>query len=176
MVRDRVGQLQGELKQAAETSGIRWTPPEQMHLTLRFYGNVTRSTLSELEAALRKGCREVAPFGLQAVGAGAFPNLKRPRVLWVGIGGEVGQLHSLQKAVLRETSNWGEPEERDFHPHLTLARVKDPHARGIRELAQKVEALSAVELGSWRVAELHLTQSELSNAGARYTELATVQL
>jgi RNA 2',3'-cyclic 3'-phosphodiesterase len=175
-VRGNLKRLQTDLKSAAHSDAVRWTRPEQIHLTLKFFGDVETGSLPQLEAALRKACAGVAPFELRAEGAGGFPNLDRPRVLWVGIEGQLEALGTLQDCVLRETQAWGEDEQREFRPHLTLARIKDWRDRGVRELAAKIKSLHAPQFGAWRVAEVYLMRSELAPEGARHSSLTTIRL
>jgi 2'-5' RNA ligase len=172
----RVGQVQAELKPAARSGAVRWAAPEQIHLTLKFLGDIASASLPQLEAALHRACAGIGPFGLRVEGLGGFPDLQRPRVLWAGIAGGLGSLHLLQKIVLRETEVWGKPEERAFHAHLTLGRVKECGPRELRELVAKMESMPVPEFGCWQVTELHLMRSELSPAGSRYTCLAAIPL
>ena len=172
----RIVEVQAELKPAARSGAVRWAAPEQIHLTLRFLGNIASASLLELEAALHRACAGVGPFELRAEGLGGFPDLQRPRVLWVGIAGELGALCVLQESVLRETGAWGEPQERAIRAHLTLGRVKDRMPRNLRELAVRMESVPAPEFGRWQVTELHLMRSELSPDGSRHTCLATMRL
>ena len=172
----RIGQVQAELKLAARSGAVRWAAPGQIHLTLKFLGDITSASLPELEAALHRACAGIGPFELRAEGLGGFPDLQRPRVLWAGIAGGLNSLHALQKNVLRETEAWGEPEERAFHAHLTLGRVKDYSPRGLRELIAKIGSMPVPQLGCWQVTELHLMRSELSPDGSHYTCLAAIPL
>jgi RNA 2',3'-cyclic 3'-phosphodiesterase len=172
----RIGQVQSELKLAARSGAVRWAAPEQIHLTLKFLGDIASASLPELEAALRRACVGIGPFELRAEGLGGFPDLRRPRVLWAGIAGDLSSLHALQENVVRETEAWGKPEERVFHAHLTLGRIKDYNPRGLRELAARIESMPAPQLGCWQVTELHLMRSELSPDGSCYTCLAEISL
>ena len=175
-VLDRVGQVQAELKPAARGGAVRWAAAGQIHLTLKFLGNIASASLPELEAALHRAGAGINPFELRAEGLGGFPDLQRPRVLWAGLAGELSSLHALQTNVLRETEAWGKPEERAFHAHLTLGRVKDCRPRELRELLAKIESMPAPQLGRWLVNEIHLMRSELSPDGSRYTCLARIAL
>jgi 2'-5' RNA ligase len=96
--------------------------------------------------------------------------------LWAGIAGGLSSLHALQENVLRETEAWGKPEERAFHAHLTLGRVKECGPRELRELIAKIASVPAPQLGGWQVTDLHLMRSELSPDSAHYTSLAAIPL
>lgn len=175
-VRQRLGQFQEQLRRAAPGEGVRWTEPDQIHLTLRFLGNVPEAELPQLSQALALACQAAAPFGLEAQGAGAFPDLKRPRVLWVGLGGAVAALAQLQAAVLEATRTWGELEDRPFHPHLTLGRVKTADPRLLARLSGALQQAGSSAFGAWQVHQVALMRSDLSPAGPRYTVLAEAPL
>jgi 2'-5' RNA ligase len=175
-VRADVERAQRELKSATRAGSVRWTPAEQIHLTLKFLGDVQTDSLTELEAALRRACAQIAPFELHAGGIGSFPDSQRPRVIWIGVGGAVEMLHHLQAAIARETERWGEPEERTFHPHLTLGRIKTTRRRELQELGALIQSAPASNLGSWRVTQVDLMRSELFPDGARHNCLAAVPL
>ena len=175
-VRLYLAEVQRELKGAGGGVGVRWAAPEQIHLTLKFLGNIASASLPDLEAALIRARAGAASFELRAEGVGAFPDLHRPRVLWVGLTGELEALRALQEKVLRETIAWGGPEERAFHPHLTIARIKDPRASDVADVIARMKSLAARQRGNWQISEFHLMRSELSSAGSRYTSLATIPL
>ncbi len=171
----RIAEVQREWQVGLRGNFIRWTPVEQIHLTLRFLGDVPAFALPELEAALRRA-GEGFPLELTATGCGCFPNAHRPRVLWVGVGGDTEALAQLQGRIADETKAWGENEGREFHAHLTLGRVKDAPSPALREITERAQTLSCGELGRWRVSEVLLMRSELSPAGARHSELAKIGL
>ena len=175
-VRVAVERVQRELKAAVRGDAVRWTPSEQIHLTLKFLGNIAADSLPDLETALRRACANASPFELTAGGLGAFPSEERPRVLWVGVSGQGEALRRLQEAVRRETEAWGEREEKVFHPHLTLGRVKTNSSRELRELSRALLTTNATGLGAWRVEQVALMRSELSSDGARHSCLASVGL
>jgi RNA 2',3'-cyclic 3'-phosphodiesterase len=172
-VREQLRQAQNELGEAGGDA-VRWTLPEQMHLTLRFFGDVASGFVGDIGMALSRACENTPPFELRAAGLGGFPDLRQPRVIWAGLNGEVPTLQALQKEILRETARWGHTDAREFSPHLTIGRVRDGH--GIGTLAKKLDAWAAREFGNWRVSEVRLMQSELAPGGARHTELAVIGL
>jgi 2'-5' RNA ligase len=175
-VRAEVERVQHDLKSAVRGDLVRWTPAEQIHLTLKFLGNIPADSVPELEAALRRACAQVAPFEVSAEGLGAFPDWQRPRVLWVGVRCALAALRELQAAVALKTERWGEPEGRVFHPHLTLGRVKNVRPCELLELIAKTKSASAASLGTWQVTQVDLMKSELSQAGACHTCLHGVAL
>src|SRR5205814_5344481 len=116
------------------------------------------------------------PFHLALEGVGCFPNTKKPRVVWIGIQGDLQPLRKLQEQIARETRNFGDnSDERAFQPHLTIGRVKASGLHG-RKAGQGLELAAVPKLGNWTVHNVLLVRSELSPDGARYTTLAAVPL
>ena len=150
---------------------LRWVKPEQMHLTLRFLGDTAVSQLPDLQNQLTQLTTQYPPFRLHLNGVGAFPNRKRPRVVWVGLGGDVAQLQTMQAALEDRMVALGwSREKRPFSPHVTLGRVKD---------ARQVQALDwGVDLAKmdFVVTAVQLVQSELRPSGAVYTVRHLAQL
>src|SRR2546425_596522 len=121
---------------------VRWISPEQLHLTLQFLGNVATDRLDDLTAALRRACARTAPFQLALEGAGCFPNTKSPRVVWIGIQGDLEPLRILQDQIAQETKNFGDHgAERAFQPHLTIGRVKPSGLEG-RKTGHAIELVT----------------------------------
>jgi len=155
---------------------VRWINPEHLHLTLQFLGNVAAGQLDALAAALRRACAQTAPFQLALEGAGCFPNTNSPRVVWIGIQGDLEPLRKLQEQIARETKTFGDHgDERAFQPHLTIGRVKASGSEG-RKAGHAIELVTVPKLGDWTVHHVLLVRSELSPDGARYTTLAAVAL
>ena len=168
--------VQQELQARLPDDSVRWSRPEQLHLTLKFFGHVAAQRLNDLAAALNRACAGIDSFQLALENVGCFPHTKKPRVLWTGIDGELESLRKLQERIERETGNFGDhKEERLFQPHLTIGRIK---AFGIdaRRAGEVVERTHVSKLGVWTVREIKLMQSELAPQGARYSTLATVRL
>ena len=122
-VRVNLAELQRELKSALPGDGVRWTKPEQIHLTLKFLGDIAADSLEDLKVAIQRACEGITPFSLRAESLGIFPDSQRPRVIWTDVNGDVDILRRLQEQIERETGSWWEAEQRTFQPHLTLARV-----------------------------------------------------
>ncbi|HKQ39448.1 MAG TPA: RNA 2',3'-cyclic phosphodiesterase [Verrucomicrobiae bacterium] len=144
---------------AGET--VRWTPEEQIHLTLQFLGNIAAAEVQQLQTRLAPLARVLR---LRAQGIGAFPSIRRPRVIWVGLAGQIDELKQLQAAVDKAT---GHSEERDFHPHLTIGRVREG-----RQPKLAFDPWKDQHFGEWEVRELLLMQSKLSPKGAAHSVLA----
>ncbi|MBN2393692.1 MAG: RNA 2',3'-cyclic phosphodiesterase [Anaerolineae bacterium] len=169
----KLGDVQRALRRKCSEQAVSWVKPENIHLTLFFLGDILPERQAPVEAALSVVARNVRPFTFSVKGAGAFPNLNRPRVIWVGLEEPTGQLALLHRAVNEAMANVGfQPEDRRFSPHLTLGRIR---RRVSRENAQAVgEALRQVEvghLGDVTVEELIFFRSVLKSSGAEYTPL-----
>lgn len=147
-----------------------WVRPEAMHLTLKFLGDTPADRISRIDSALRRALADQTAFDMNLAGLGVFPDPRRPRVLWLGVDHGRRRLKNLAQAVERGLAPMGfEPEQREFHPHLTLARIKT--IRGAAEMMDVVESHRARQTSMARVGEVVLFQSELLPQGARYTAL-----
>lgn len=150
---------------------VRWVKPEQMHLTLRFLGDTAVSQLPDLQDQLTQLTSQHAPFRLYLNGVGAFPSRKKPRVVWVGLDGDLAILQTMQAELEDRVEQLGwSREKRPFSPHVTLGRVKD--ARLVQALNWNVD-LAEMEFG---VTAVQLVQSELRPSGAVYTVRYLAQL
>jgi len=176
-VRRRIAQLQAELRRAAGRAAddVRWVDPANVHLTLQFLGAVPVERVAGIVDALRAAALGAQPLTLGMKGAGGFPNARRPRVVWLGLTGDLAALAALAEDVGRRLSPLGfAPEDRPFSPHLTLGRARD--GRGAPGLAGALAAAAEVDGTPWRAAELVLFESYLSPAGARYEAAARLPL
>jgi len=171
-------QVQRELKRSRVAQIARWVSPDGIHLTLKFLGNVAMQRLGEIERVLYRACEPYAPFPVSLTEPGCFPNTRRARVIWIGIGGDVETLARLHDAVESGLKPLGfEPERRGFTPHLTLARIRNrarPQER--QEMAQWVSGVQVGSDVSMTVREVSLIRSDLRPTGAVYTRLAAVPL
>jgi 2'-5' RNA ligase len=154
---------------------VAWVKPENLHLTLTFLGNHSEERLSRVKEGLVEAAAGVAAFELSLVGLGGFPDLRRPRVLWVGASDGADASIALAKKVEESLHRQGFPgEERPFSPHLTIGRLKDP--RGFEPLRSAFTDGRARALGRLAVSAIHLMRSDLSPKGARYSVLETFPL
>ena len=169
----RIARVQEQLEKQIPARAVRWVKPESIHLTLKFLGDVETTRIDSLSPALVQATASHSSFSLEVAELGCFPNTRRPRVLWLGLYGEVEPLGRLQQSVESRIVELGfEPEDRPFSPHLTLARVQ----RGInRDDVSKVglaaERGLAKPVGGWQVTSLSLMRSQLKPSGAIYTEV-----
>lgn len=166
------GYIESLKKVAPET---RWVNSRQVHLTLKFFGSLEQETLDRIANALAPLCSSTAPFRLTLTGVGGFPKLLRPRVIWVGLGGQKEHLKGLQQAVEETLSPLGiAREDRPFHPHLTLGRNKIPEAN--ESLYHHLRNWAEPESEPFRVDEVILFQSDLKRGGSVYTKLKVFPL
>ena len=170
--------LHGRLKKAPLARLGRWVAPESIHLTLKFLGDVPAARLPEVQAAVERACQGVTPFEIAISELGCFPNLQRPRVVWVGVEEPSGALRRLQSAVERELARLGfRPEGRGFKPHLTLARIRDQaRSRERAQLGAWVRQQSVPQRATMRVCRVSLMRSVLGPGGAVYTRLGEAPL
>jgi len=172
-LRPGLAQVQGELKKSR--ADVRWVPVGNIHVTLKFFGNVPEDEIEALARAARQAAAQAAPLQLQATSAGAFPSPQAPRVVWLGLGGDVLPLTQLFYRLEKAFAALGfPPEGRAFNPHLTLGRVKSPANR--ERLAKMLEKLPPLNWPPFEVKELILFQSVLSPQGSTYTPLQVIPL
>jgi 2'-5' RNA ligase len=157
----------GVLRRLVPQVQASWSRETNLHLTLKFVGEIQRNSVREFSNAVSRAVKGIAPFSVVLEGVGVFPNRRDPRVLWLGITDPGGRLADLHSRVETECFAVGFPkEERPFHPHLTLARLRTRGNAGA--LARAHEQLN-FEAHSIEVAELLVIRSELSSAGSKYT-------
>lgn len=172
-IKQGIAKVQEGLRAAGASAG--WTRPEGIHLTLKFLGEVPEETVSAIMTALAGTAQGSGKLDLEVAGAGAFPNIKAPRVLWIGVIGDIKRLAVLQAGIEDAMERLGFAREaRKFSPHLTLGRVKFPKLRDNWQL--KIDAIREVKLGAFEAGHVSLMKSELKREGAVYTEIGKVEL
>ena len=156
---------------------IRWTLVQNMHLTLKFLGNIPINHAGFLKQMLTQTADSHSAFDLQIGGIGSFPSAKLPRVLWLGIHA-AAELISLQKNVDAGASRLGyEKEARVFSPHLTLGRVRQNiHPTDLQKIRSAVEHFQLGKIDPASVDSVHLYQSDLHSEGSVYTKLFSANL
>lgn len=169
---DDLDRLLAKLKSSG--SKISVPRPEGIHVTLKFLGEVEEERLQEVLGAVKKVSTEFAPFDAKVVGTGAFPDERKPRVLWIGIE-DGGALARLADAVDDSMSRIGFPREgRKFTPHVTVARVKS--LSGIDMALGALQEFEHKEFGSIRVRDVRLKKSTLMPTGSIYEDLGVFDL
>jgi len=156
--------------------GIRWIPPDHLHLTVWFLGEVSEARASAVLDALRPAL-DVPGFDLHLAGFGAFPPSGPPRVLWMGVMRGLDELAAAHDQVGARLEPWGfAPEARAYSAHLTIARVKHPPQGAARAALRRAVAHEPANAGSCRIAELTVFRSRTSPQGAVYEPLLRVPL
>jgi len=152
---------------------VTWVKPEQLHLTVHFIGQVDTGLGERIRMALARPLRASA-FDLRIEGTGTFPPKRPPRVIWAGVGMGIDTLRSVEQEVRARLDGLVHSTgERDFHPHLTLGRVKNP--AGLRPVPL-LEGLESTVFGVVRVAAVTLFESRLSSSGPTYIALGRSEL
>lgn len=171
-IRSALAALQTELRRAGADVG--WTRPENIHLTLKFLGEVDERRIMEIEKVCVSSATGFQPFTLSLDDTGVFPNARQPRILWAGLAGEIEKAAEMQRRLDERLALIGfEREEKAFRPHLTIGRVKSN--RKTRELLALADAHRLPAL-SFVVTEIVLMKSELHPARARYTLMTRASL
>ena len=176
-VKTGLQQLQTQLT-LPQYSFVKCVAPEGIHLTLKFLGNISSQKMTDITRVMEQASQRVSPFQLQITEVGAFPNVRRPRVLWVGIKGDVDKLVGWQQHLDNGLVPLGFAKEaRPFTPHLTLARLRENCSPGDRLQFGEMIAGSHVEVDyKFTVTSLNLMRSQLFPSGAVYSRLAEVKL
>jgi 2'-5' RNA ligase len=155
------------LKAAAPDAQASWSREANLHLTLKFLGEIKQASVTELSNAATRAVVGLSSFSIRLEHTGVFPNHGAPRVLWIGVNDLSGQLAELHARLEHEADKAGfAKEDRRFQPHLTLARLRKPlHAQTLAVAHERLE----FEPQEIAVSELLVIRSELSSAGSNYT-------
>jgi 2'-5' RNA ligase len=181
--------LIAQLHNRGPVARVRWADRAKTHLTLRFLGETSQEQAANLQAPLKTICRANPIFSLRLTELGCFPNCSRPRVIWIGVGGDASELLALQGSVEKVVQQTGfEAETRAFSPHITLGRVHQrasaDDVRGLGYALQEIigneEAdrfISTVgEVQGFAVEEITHMRSVLQPSGSRYTSICRFRL
>ncbi|MEK6408638.1 MAG: RNA 2',3'-cyclic phosphodiesterase [Acidobacteriota bacterium] len=171
-IKERIGQLQKTLR---EIEGqVSWTKPSNIHLTLKFLGDVEATRIDAVCKAVQRAAGGISPFEVEAGGTGCFPSPRSPRVLWVGFSVVPEPLKQLYENIEDELAREGFPrEKRKFSPHLTIGRIRTSH-----NAARVAEELIAVGFKSetFKATEVIAMRSDLRPTGSIYTPQAVIKL
>ena len=160
-------------QQRIEGIDVRWTRPQSMHLTLHFFGSVELHRLERASRALAEAARTCQPFELEVRGIGAFPSLRRPRVIWAGAdASELAQLTRTMRQTLHELGF--EVEDRTFRGHVTLGRLRSD--RGWEKLKESLDHHLDDLFGRCTIDHLVIFRSTLQPTGSLYTPLWQISL
>ncbi len=153
---------------------VKWVEPHNIHITLKFLGETDPKLLESVKAAASASATGVGAFEIALRDCGVFPNMRAPRVFWIGIDDPQKKLSAIAAVLDRELTPLGfEPEKRAFSPHLTLGRVKEPE-----QLESLKAAFGRATFGpvSLKVDAIHLVESHLKPSGPVYRDLAEFKL
>ena len=157
--------------------GIKWVPVENLHLTLKFLGDVENTEIPEICDVLADICDDYEPFPLEFAGAGGFPNLDKPRILYAGVQDPTGCLVKMVAEIETGLADLGfKPEPRDYRPHLTLGRTGSRGRRAGNEILTKMKESSEVEFGDMEVDAIEFIASFLDKGGPTYQVMDTIEL
>ena len=172
-IAEKLQKLQEDLK--TSDADVRWGNPKSIHLTLKFFGNIEESQIDSILQSIEIPVQSSQPFWVSARGMGAFPHPKNPRVIWVGLVEGKEELIQFQKQLEASLEKVGfQTEDRSFHPHLTLGRVRSSRGKG--SLASKIEKYREEDIGTFQVEGVTLFQSDLKPSGPVYTPLRELRL
>ena len=170
-VGDRLGNHIETLQRLSPGASASWGRAGKFHLTLKFLGNISRNRIADLSSAAQRATDAIEPFKIYVGRTGIFPKHGPPRVLWIGVEDSTGTLSRLQRRLEEECSTVGfEAEEREFRPHLTIARLRKPE--GAKALARSHLALAFPPVEAL-IKELHVYRSELGREGSKYTVISS---
>jgi 2'-5' RNA ligase len=171
-VKSRFSDIQTDFKKIRGLQSVKYVNPNIIHITLKFLGNITLSEVSNISQDLK--IIKFRPFEIQFKGLGVFPSKKRIRIIWVGIddAGNLANLYDLISSKLPDRFS----EDRLFKPHITLARVKRFNPLEMSLLSEKVEELSKIDAGTFKVNAFQLKRSTLTPKGPLYETIEDVEL
>lgn len=173
-VKDNLASLQEQLSRDA--GGVKWTRIENMHLTLLFLGEVTQLEVVEICRVVQSRSRKHQSFSFEVEGVGAFPNLRRPKILWAGVAGGVDMLRALHADLEEGLLELGcyRREDREYTPHLTLGRLS--HEDRTEEWAKTLTKVGDWKGGASPVDEVLVMSSELRRDGPEYSVMGRAPL
>lgn len=176
-IRQRLDHVTAQLKEKLEGVPVRWVPGSNIHLTLKFLGDVSVANLELLKKMLAKEVEMHRRFEVSVGGLGAFPNFRRCRVVWVGVEAPP-ELNTLQRGIDTAIATLGySREDRPFSAHLTLGRVsRNANSRDVQAIGSVLESTKVGFLGVTKVDSVHLYKSDLRPTGSVYTQLYSVPL
>ena len=165
------------LRQTFGDRQVRWVPADNLHLTLKFLGDVESAHLDFITQMLSQTVDSYTEFEIRFSGLGSFPTSKRPRVLWIGLQFPAS-LVSLQREIESSAERLGyKKEERGFSPHLTIGRVRqDASAADLQQISKAIESIQLGHVEPVKVDSIHLFKSDLKPSGAIYTSLFSTNL
>jgi 2'-5' RNA ligase len=177
-LREKLNRQIEQLRGILGEDHIRWVKASGIHLTLKFLGETPENRIERISHTLEEITPDYSSFPIRAGDFGCFPNMKRPRVLWIGIHEDTGRLVALHREIESAFQKLGyEKEGRTFKGHLTLGRIrKRVRSNELKTLANQLHNVQIDDLGTQVVNEICLFRSVLRPSGAEYTRLGTFVL
>ncbi|HKJ28097.1 MAG TPA: RNA 2',3'-cyclic phosphodiesterase [Anaerolineales bacterium] len=174
---DSLSETSAQLQEMLDGMPIRWVPIENIHLSLKFLGDVSERNVSMLKEILQGEADNHNTFEISVGGFGVFPNVLRPRVIWVGVEAP-DELVNLQRRIDMETARLGyAPDQREFTPHLTFGRVsRNASSNQVRKVSSLLRNFNLGFLGAARIEEVSLFRSDLGPDGAVYSKIYSAKL
>ena len=163
--------VQKEFKKT--NANVKYVPEENMHFTLKFFGNIDEEMVDDIALAVEKVIKNYSSFDLNIKNCGCFPNKKVIKVLWLGLE-EGSPIKDLQKDLDKEFKKLGFKKEKNFISHLTIGRVKSPKNK--KEIRETIEKLENIEIGQMSVSKICLKKSTLTPQGPIYENIKVFDL
>ena len=150
---------------------VKWVNVDNIHLTILFLGNIEEDDIHPMEDSIGKICDKYSSFDISLEGIGLFPDIRKPRVIWLGLGGNIDRMGNFRDDLQGILSPFGiKKENRAFKPHITLGRFRNPTGKN-GELGKYLTRYRSISSPVYTVNELFLFKSELKPSGARYTRI-----
>ena len=172
-----IARLQEQLRARVRVP-TRWVNPDNIHLTLKFLGDINRDTVDDILHAIGAAAGNAPSFRLGVKGLGVFPDPQRPRIIWVGLTGGLDKLRNLQRDIDNSLERLGFPrEKRPFSPHLTIARLHDRATPADRsEIGHIIKSTTFIAKTSLNAGVVYLIKSQLTREGPIYSQLGSAEL
>jgi 2'-5' RNA ligase len=176
-VLDALGQISTQLQEKLSETPVRWVDCSKMHLTLKFLGDISKENISMVEKILQTEAAKRSVMEIGVGGIGAFPKMRHPRVIWVGVEAP-NDLFDLRRGIEDGVARLGYNYDRyEFTPHLTLGRIsRKASARDVRKVGNVLHEFQVGFLGVARIDAVHLYRSDLQPDGAQYTCLFSAEI
>ena len=172
-ITDAIQEIQKDLK--TRKLKIRWVPAKNLHMTLKFLGPTGKDQLEAVGQALTQALAGFSSLRLRARGLGVFPGIRRPRIVWIGIDGDIEALRQMQQSIEDHLAQVGfAPEKRSFKAHLTIGRVKG--TLNANDLLKAIQAHQEFQSAAFQVRQIELIKSDLKPQGPQYSRLLGVAL
>ena len=176
-VLDALGQITAQLQERLPDTPVRWVDYRKMHLTLKFLGDISKENIGMVEKILQTEASKRQVMEIGVGGIGAFPKMRHPRVIWVGIEAP-SELFDLRRGIEDGVARLGYNYDKyEFTPHLTLGRIsRKASARDVRKVGNVLHEFQVGFLGVARIDAVHLYRSDLHPDGAQYTRLFSAEI